>query len=124
MSNQPISASGASAIASSFDWKKRGSTHSGRRFSTSGRIRPDRTVTVLVIILPSRLREGQGEGLSTRNGVRLTCPPLHLPASGRGTQLSSRQSQPSGSPRSEARRVGKGGGSTGGSRWQPYHNKK
>src|SRR3546814_15089786 len=44
MSNQPISASGASAIASSFDWQKRGSTQSGRRSSTRGRLRPDRPV--------------------------------------------------------------------------------
>src|SRR3989344_3743825 len=61
MSNQPMSASGASAIASSFDWKKRGSTQSGRRLSMSGRTRPERTVTVLVIGWRSRV-SGGGEG--------------------------------------------------------------
>ncbi len=84
MSNQPISASGASASASSFDWKKRGSIQSGRRFSTSGRMRPDRTVTVLVINLPSRSREGPGGGPVHARRVGHSCPPLAPPASGRG----------------------------------------
>ncbi|MES2270452.1 MAG: isoleucine--tRNA ligase [Pseudomonadota bacterium] len=35
--------------------------------------------------LPSRLREGSGEGLSTNDSAALTSPPLTPPASGRGT---------------------------------------
>src|SRR3546814_469348 len=80
MSNQPISACGAIAIASSLFAKKRGSTQPGRRLSTSGRMRPDRTVIVIESPLP--LAGGAGEGPVPTQRTLLHGPACSLPQAG------------------------------------------
>src|SRR5688500_4405406 len=85
MSNQPISACGASSSASSFDAKNLGSIQSGSRFSTSGRIRPERTVTVLVMIflllkcVPARPGErDEADEIDERDGAKRRGAPIGL----------------------------------------------